>query len=76
MTFTDTQQVCLNGHQITDSYGRHPDRRKDFPSSRPGGVAGDSGGIGARLSESEFLPPFWLAAGGLAKRPMSNGSLH
>lgn len=26
----DTQQVCLNGHQITDNYHGHPEFRKDF----------------------------------------------
>lgn len=26
----DTQQVCLNGHQITDRYHKNPERRKDF----------------------------------------------
>lgn len=27
---TDIQQVCLNGHQITDSYNNHPEYRKRF----------------------------------------------
>ena len=26
----DIMQVCLNGHQITDSYNRYPEFRKDF----------------------------------------------
>ncbi len=26
----DTQQVCLNGHQITDSVKKHPNGKKDF----------------------------------------------
>jgi hypothetical protein len=30
MDFTDIQQVCLNGHQITDSFHKHSDSRKDF----------------------------------------------
>lgn len=30
MGYYDTQQVCLNGHQITDSYHRSPEFRKKF----------------------------------------------
>jgi hypothetical protein len=30
MPYTDTQQVCLNGHQITDSINRNPDRSRKF----------------------------------------------
>jgi hypothetical protein len=30
MPYTDTQQVCLNGHQITDSINRNPHRSKKF----------------------------------------------
>lgn len=26
----DTQQVCMNGHQITDSFHRYPEHRRDF----------------------------------------------
>ncbi|MFA4876563.1 MAG: DUF2321 domain-containing protein [Methanoregula sp.] len=28
-TILDFQQICLNGHQITDSYTRHPQSRKE-----------------------------------------------
>src|SRR5438132_11153848 len=28
--YFDAQQVCLNGHQITDSYRSHPELRKEF----------------------------------------------
>lgn len=28
--FRDTQQVCLNGHQITASYHKYPDNRKKY----------------------------------------------
>jgi hypothetical protein len=30
MKFLDVQQVCLNGHQITASYERQPENRRDF----------------------------------------------
>ena len=30
MNFLDTQQVCLNGHQITDSINDSPERLRDF----------------------------------------------
>lgn len=30
MGYHDVQQVCLNGHQITDSYNRSPSFRKNF----------------------------------------------
>lgn len=30
MGYHDIMQVCLNGHQITDSYNRNPEFRKDF----------------------------------------------
>ncbi len=30
MGYQDTQQVCLNGHQITDGYNRNPQFRKAF----------------------------------------------
>ena len=30
MATYDIMQVCLNGHQITDSYNRHPEHRQDF----------------------------------------------
>jgi hypothetical protein len=30
MGYHDVQQVCLNGHQITDNYNRHPQHRKNF----------------------------------------------
>jgi hypothetical protein len=26
----DVQQVCLNGHQVTDTYRKHPQHRRDF----------------------------------------------
>ena len=30
MRYYDTQQVCLNGHQVTDSYHSSPEFRKNF----------------------------------------------
>ncbi|MBI5421778.1 TIGR02391 family protein [Candidatus Peregrinibacteria bacterium] len=30
MGYYDIQQVCLNGHQITDSYNKHPQFRKEY----------------------------------------------
>jgi hypothetical protein len=30
MGYYDIQQVCLNGHQITDNYNRSPEFRKNF----------------------------------------------
>ncbi len=30
MGIYDTQQVCLNGHQITECYNRYPQHRKDY----------------------------------------------
>ena len=32
MGYHDVQQVCLNGHQTTDSYNSYPKFRKDFCS--------------------------------------------
>lgn len=33
MGYHDVQQVCLNGHQITDNYDRSPEFRKNFCST-------------------------------------------
>jgi len=30
MGYQDTQQICLNGHQITDNYNRSPEFRRTF----------------------------------------------